>query len=204
MKEGVPLRLCYFGRFIFRLSLVLPLRVAFLGSFCVPFYIWSYLQNSRRSQMCQISLIECSFSSGDLIKSRAPTTDSHLCGEMDRKMVFLGLPPPPAPCLNLTAVANLLFYVCQNGAEREVIIHYSWHSLCAGSSTFSAWYGGTSSLPVVTDRWLSTGERVQSLKEVKKFHGCLVISSLALLFRVKKVSFLLGNLGTIRYYRQIH
>lgn len=181
---------------------MLPLYVAFLGCFCIPFYIWFYLQNSGRSQICQISLIKCLFNPVDLIKSCAPNTDSHLCRELDLKMLFPGLPPPP-PRLNLMAIAKLLFCVCQNGAQREVVIHYSWHSLCDSSSKFSAWYTGTWILPVVTDRSPSTGKTVQSLKEVKKFNGFLAVSALALLFQVKMVSFLLSSLGMISYYRKI-
>lgn len=73
---------------------MLPLYVACLGCFCIPFYIWFYLQHSGQSQICQISLIKCSFNSVDLIKSCAPNTDSHLCRELDLKMLFPGLPPP--------------------------------------------------------------------------------------------------------------
>ena len=138
---------------------MLPLHVAFLDCFCIPFYVWSYLQNSGYSQTCQISLIKSSFYSGDGIKPCAPNTDSHLCRELDLKMLFRGLAPP---CLNLMTIAELLFCVCQNGAEREVVIHYSWQSLCDSSSKFSARHAGTWILPVVTDRSPSTGKTAES------------------------------------------
>ena len=153
---------------------MLPLYVAFLGYFCIPFYIWSYLQNSRCSQTCQISFIKSSFYSVALMKSCAPNTGSHLCRELDLKLVFPGL-------------AHLVFEF--DGSHQPPVLclsrgGYSLHSLCNGSSKFSAWYVATRILPVVTDRSPSTGKTVQSFKEVKKSDGFFVFSSLALLFRV--------------------